>query len=113
MRRSPLRVAALAAVGLALLTGAGLLALPSHADTTDPCTPDVAAKLQGLSRAIVPVGSPALRAFAIEVSGHVTVSGVQFTTTGGVKAAPVAVKGAYGLRLTASRAGAFDVQATW
>jgi|tagenome__1003787_1003787.scaffolds.fasta_scaffold20905758_2 hypothetical protein len=114
MRRSYPRVVALAAGTIAVVVTAGLLALPSHAARADACAPDVAAKLATVSRQIVPVGLPAVRGFTVEaLVSDLSVSAVSFTATGGVKSARVSALTGYALRLTAPRAGAFEVHATW
>ena len=98
--------------GLAALAAAGLLARPSGATVADtPCPADMTAILRNLSPPTVPIGVSVVRSFTLTSSR--AVSAVHLSAPDGYNATQTDENGAYGLRLTAPRAGAFTVQATW
>ena len=97
--------------GLAALAAAGLLARPSGAMVADtPCPADMTAILRNLPPT-VPIGVSVVRSFTLTSSR--AVSAVHLSAPDGYNATQTDENGAYGLRLTAPRAGAFTVQATW
>ena len=99
--------------GVAALAAAGLLARPSGATVADTtCPADVIATFTNVSPATVPIGVSVVRSFTLPAS--YAVSAVHLSAPDGYNATQIEAKdGAYGLRLTAPRAGAFTVQATW
>jgi hypothetical protein len=103
----------LAGGGLAVLAAAGLLARPSGATVADTtCPADMTAILKSLSPPTVPIGVPVVRSFTLTSSW--AVSAVHLSAPDGYNATQLEPKdGAYGLQLTAPRAGAFTIQATW
>ncbi len=106
-------VALLVGGGVVTLGAVGLLARPSGATLADAtCPADVIATLTNVSQPTVPVGVAVVRSFTLPAS--YAVSAVQLSAPDGYNATQVDEKnGAYGLRLTAPRAGAFKVQAAW
>jgi hypothetical protein len=98
--------------GVAALAAAGLLARPSGATVADTtCPADVIATFTNVSRPTVPIGVTVVRSFTLPAS--CAVSAVHLSAPDGYKATQIEEKnGAYGLRLTAPRTGAFAVQAT-
>jgi hypothetical protein len=103
----------LAGGGLAVLAAAGLLARPSAATVADTtCPADMTAILKNLSPPTVPIGVSVVRSFTLTSSR--AVSAVHLSAPDGYNATQLEAKdGAYGLQLTAPRAGAFTIQATW
>jgi hypothetical protein len=99
--------------GVAALAAAGLLARPSGATIADTtCPADVIATFTNVSPATVPIGVTVVRSFTLPAS--YAVSAVHLSAPDGYNATQIEEKdGAYGLQLTAPRAGAFTVQATW
>jgi hypothetical protein len=99
--------------GVAALAAAGLLARPSGATVADTtCPVNVIAELKNVSPTTVPIGVPVVRSFTLPAS--YAVSAVQLSVPDGYNATQLEAKdGVYGLQLTAPRAGAFTVQATW
>ena len=99
--------------GVAALAAAGLLARPSGATIADTtCPADVIATFTNVSPATVPIGVTVVRSFTLPAS--YAVSAVHLSAPDGYNATQIEAKdGAYGLQLTAPRAGAFTVQATW
>jgi hypothetical protein len=105
-------VALLAGGGVVALGAVGLLARPSGATLADTiCPADVIATFTNVSQPTVPVGVAVVRSFTLVSS--FPVSAVHLSAPDGYNATQVEESGAYGLRLTAPRAGAFTVQATW
>jgi hypothetical protein len=96
-----------------LLAGAGLLTLPSRAAATDPCPPDAQGTLTNLSRVLVPVKAAVVRTFNVAVDPGDTVSALKLAAPAGYAGKQLPSARGYGLRLTAPRAGSFDVTATW
>ncbi len=97
--------------GVAMLGAAGLLARPSGATVADSTCP-ADATFTNVSASTVPVGVSVVRSFTLPAT--YAVSAVQLSAPNGYNATQiVGQNGAYGLRLTAPRAGAFMVQATW
>jgi hypothetical protein len=112
MNRSKRCTLVLLVGGLAALAAAGLLARPSGATVADtPCPADMTAILRNLSPPTVPIGVSVVRSFTLTSSR--AVSAVHLSAPDGYNATQTDENGAYGLRLTAPRAGAFTVQATW
>jgi hypothetical protein len=112
MNRSKRCTLVLLVGGLAALAAAGLLARPSGATVADtPCPADITAIVRNLSPPTVPIGVSVVRSFTLTSSR--AVSAVQLSAPDGYNATQTDENGAYGLRLTAPRAGAFTVQATW
>jgi hypothetical protein len=99
--------------GVAALAAAGLLARPSGATVADTtCPADVIATFTNVSQPTVPIGVTVVRSFTLPAS--YAVSAVHLSAPDGYNATQIEEKnGAYGLQLTAPRAGAFTVQATW
>jgi hypothetical protein len=99
--------------GVAALAAAGLLARPSGATVADTtCPADMTAILKNLSPPTVPIGVSVVRSFTLPSSW--AVSAVHLSAPDGYNATQLEAKdGAYGLQLTAPRAGAFTIQATW
>jgi hypothetical protein len=99
--------------GVAALAAAGLLAGRSSATLADTtCPADVIATFTNVSGPTVPIGVAVVRSFTLPAS--YPVSAVQLSAPDGYSATQIAEQnGTYGLRLTAPRAGAFTVQATW
>ena len=99
--------------GLAAFGVVGLLAGPSTATLAETsCPADVIATLTNVSQPTVPIGVAVVRSFTLPAS--YAVSAVHLSAPDGYNATQVEENnGAYGLRLTAPRAGAFIVQATW
>ena len=95
------------------LAGAGLLALPSRATVLDACPADAPATLVGISRAIVPIGVPALRGFNVEHDDGIVATGVKLSAPPEYRAKQIAGNKAFVLRFTAPHAGPFDIQGTW
>ena len=98
---------------VAALGAVGLLARPSGATLTDTtCPADVIATLSNVSGPTVPIGVAVVRSFTLTSS--YAVSAVHLSAPDGYNATQIDEKnGVYGLRMTAPRAGAFTVQATW
>jgi len=112
MNRSKRCTLVLLVGGLAALAAAGLLARPSGATVADtPCPADMTAILRNPSPPTVPIGVSVVRSFTLTSSR--AVSAVHLSAPDGYNATQTDENGAYGLRLTAPRAGAFTVQATW
>jgi hypothetical protein len=89
----------------------GLLARPSGATVADSTCPGDAT-FTNVSQPTVTVGVPAVRSFTLPATN--TVSAVHLSAPDGYHATQIEeTNGAYGLRLTAPRAGPFTVQATW
>jgi len=99
--------------GVAVLAAAGLLARPSGATVADTtCSADVIATFTNVSPLTVPIGVSVVRSFTLPAS--YAVSAVHLSAPDGYNATQIeGTNGAYGLRLTAPRAGAFTVRATW
>jgi hypothetical protein len=99
--------------GVAALAAAGLLARPSGATVADTtCPANVIATFTNVSPPTVPIGLAVVRSFTLPAS--YAVSAVHLSAPDGYNATQTEEKnGAYGLQLTAPRAGAFTVQATW
>jgi hypothetical protein len=106
------RLLALAS-GALVLAGAGLAARPSEATVTATCPAGLAGTLKNVSRAIVPIGVSAVRAFTVSAPDEVPLSSIQLSALPDYKAQQIAVNQAVALRFTAPRAGPFAVQATW
>jgi hypothetical protein len=101
----------LVSCGVAALGAAGLLARPSGATVADSTCP-ADATFTNVTASTVPIGVAVVRSFTLPAT--YTVSAVQLSAPDGYNATQiVGQNGAYGLRLTAPRAGAFMVQATW
>lgn len=97
--------------GVATLAAVGLLARPSGATVADSTCPGDAT-FTNVSQPTVPVGVTVVRSFTLPAT--YTVSAVHLSAPDGYNATQIEeTNGAYGLRLTAPRAGAFTVQATW
>jgi hypothetical protein len=106
----------LGAFAIAGLTSTALLlAVTQHAGAANqPCTSGAPGMFKNIGRAIVPIGIPALRGFAVDKGGAtVTISNLQVTVPAEYGAVHVPSKTAYVLRLEATHAGSFDAQATW
>ncbi len=99
--------------GVVAFAAAGVLARTSGATVADTtCPADVLATLTNASQPTVTVGVAAVRSFTL--LGSYAVSAVHLSAPDGYNATQVEEpNGAYGLQLTAPRAGAFTVQATW
>jgi hypothetical protein len=97
--------------GVAALAAAGLLARPSGATVADSTCPGDAT-FTNVSASTVPIGVSVVRSFTLPARNEV--SAVQLSAPDGYNATQIVEQsGTYGLRLTAPRAGAFMVQATW
>lgn len=103
----------LVAGGVAALAAAGLLARPSGATVADPtCSADVIGTFENVSPTTVPIGVTVVRSFTVAAAYAVTA--VHLSAPDGYNATQLEDQdGAYRLQLTAPRAGAFTVQATW
>ena len=112
-RSNPCTLALLVGGGVAAVAAAGLLARSLSATVADTtCPADVIATFANASQPTVTVGVPAVRSFTL--LGSYAVSAVQLSVPDGYNAMQLEAKdGVYGLQLTAPRAGAFTVQATW
>ena len=99
--------------GVVAFAAAGVLARTSGATVADTtCPADVLATLTNASQPTVTVGVAAVRSFTL--LGSYAVSAVHLSAPDGYNATQVEEPNdAYGLQLTAPRAGAFTVQATW
>ena len=99
--------------GVVAFAAAGVLARTSGATVADTtCPADVLATLTNASQPTVTVGVAAVRGFTL--LGSYAVSAVHLSAPDGYNATQVEEPNdAYGLQLTAPRAGAFTVQATW
>jgi hypothetical protein len=96
----------------ALVAGTGVVRLSgTRAGAVPACPTAVNGTLTNISRAIVPIGASAVRRFTVNASSPV--SAVQLSAPPEYNATQIAASDAYGLRFTASHAGAFQVQATW
>jgi hypothetical protein len=95
------------------LAAAGLLARPSDATVADtPCSADVIGTFKNVSPTTVPIGVTVVRSFTVLAAYAVTA--VHLSAPDGYNATQLEDQdGAYRLQLTAPRAGAFTVQATW
>lgn len=101
----------LVGAGVAALGAAGLLARPSGATVADSTCP-TDATFTNVSPSTVPIGVSVVRSFTLPATN--AVSAVHLSAPDGYNATQIeGQNGAYGLRLTAPRAGAFMVQATW
>ena len=101
------------AFGAVVVASAGLVARPSEATVSAVCGVNLAGTLTNVSRAIVPIGVTVSRGFTVQPAADSTISSLQLSAPPDYKAQQIPGNQAVVLRLTASRAGSFVVQATW
>ncbi|MGH2905339.1 MAG: hypothetical protein ACRDKI_01055 [Solirubrobacterales bacterium] len=88
-----------------------LLVLVSPAAAAD-CAPDTGGTASNITRSIVPIGFPTLRAIQISADGA---TNVQLSVPAGYTAVPARVSGSgrFGFLISAPQAGPFTATATW